>query len=527
MGLITKEVGVKLNGMNIKYYEEKGYPIPRIKNKWNRLTIPQNTIIKVKVKDLPKGSCEKVDYVCDCCGKEIKNIKWQNYLRYTKENGKYYCNDCAMKLYGTENSRKSRLKNSISFEGWCIENNRQDILNRWDYEINIDKYGNKITPKDISFKSSGFNKKGYWFKCANYPKHKSELKSIDSFVSGQKGSIECNQCNTFGVHYPNLIIFYKNPDDAYKYTPYYGNLIPGICPICKYEKNIRNVDLIRYGFTCPKCGDKIPYSEKFMLNVLEQLNINFITQLSKTIFKWCGKYKYDFYIDKINGIIETHGDQHYNKTIYFYNTLEEIQENDKIKKELAEQNGIKEDKYIAIDCRYSTLEWIKNSIMKRDSNNPNKQCLAEILNFKEEDIDWLKCHEYACNSLVKEVCNLWNSGVKSIKEISKIIKISTCTVRRYIKQGVILGWCIYNAKEKSVKNIELIKKINSIKIICLNTEEIFDSMQIASIKYNVSYACISACCRGKAKSAGKHPITGEKLIWMYYEKYIEDQNKSA
>ena len=28
---------------------------------------------------------------------------------------------------------------------------------------------------------------------------------------------------------------------------------------------------------------------------------------------------------------------------------------------------------------------------------------------------------------------------------------------------------------------------------------------------------ISKVCRGKQKSAGKHPVTGEKLIWKYIE----------
>ena len=27
---------------------------------------------------------------------------------------------------------------------------------------------------------------------------------------------------------------------------------------------------------------------------------------------------------------------------------------------------------------------------------------------------------------------------------------------------------------------------------------------------------ITQCCKGNVKSAGKHPITGEKLIWKYY-----------
>ena len=32
---------------------------------------------------------------------------------------------------------------------------------------------------------------------------------------------------------------------------------------------------------------------------------------------------------------------------------------------------------------------------------------------------------------------------------------------------------------------------------------------------------ISACCRGKVKSAGKHPVTGEKMIWKFKEIIVE------
>ena len=50
--------------------------------------------------------------------------------------------------------------------------------------------------------------------------------------------------------------------------------------------------------------------------------------------------------------------------------------------------------------------------------------------------------------------------------------------------------------------------------------EIFNSITEASNKYNICYSSISECCRYKRKSAGKHPETGEKLKWMYYDEYL-------
>ena len=61
------------------------------------------------------------------------------------------------------------------------------------------------------------------------------------------------------------------------------------------------------------------------------------------------------------------------------------------------------------------------------------------------------------------------------------------------------------------------KHPKSKKIICINTGEIFNCAREANEKYNINIECISACCRGEHKSAGKHPITKEKLVWKYIE----------
>ena len=108
-------------------------------------------------------------------------------------------------------------------------------------------------------------------------------------------------------------------------------------------------------------SDGISIPEKFMWNVLKELNIEFKTQLNKKDFDWCQNYKYDFYIPSLNMVIETHGRQHYEKSDRG-RTLEEEQLNDKLKKELALNNNIKN--YIIVDCRKSELEWLKENTIK-------------------------------------------------------------------------------------------------------------------------------------------------------------------
>lgn len=58
------------------------------------------------------------------------------------------------------------------------------------------------------------------------------------------------------------------------------------------------------------------------------------------------------------------------------------------------------------------------------------------------------------------------------------------------------------------------------KVICIETNEIFNSCTEAALTMGLSKsACthISRVCKGLEQSAGKHPITKEKLHWKYYE----------
>ena len=57
---------------------------------------------------------------------------------------------------------------------------------------------------------------------------------------------------------------------------------------------------------------------------------------------------------------------------------------------------------------------------------------------------------------------------------------------------------------------------NKRKIHCITTRETFDSMKEAADKYNTHQSNISACCKGKYKSAGKLP-DGTKLQWRYVD----------
>lgn len=56
-------------------------------------------------------------------------------------------------------------------------------------------------------------------------------------------------------------------------------------------------------------------------------------------------------------------------------------------------------------------------------------------------------------------------------------------------------------------------------IYCIEFDEYFWGATDAYNKYGVNISDICRCCRGLKKSAGKHPITGEKLHWIYADEW--------
>ena len=64
------------------------------------------------------------------------------------------------------------------------------------------------------------------------------------------------------------------------------------------------------------------------------------------------------------------------------------------------------------------------------------------------------------------------------------------------------------------------------KVICLNTNDIFESQLLAAKWAGLkNSAPISRCCAGERKTAGKHPQTGERLQWSFYELKEENNNE--
>ena len=62
------------------------------------------------------------------------------------------------------------------------------------------------------------------------------------------------------------------------------------------------------------------------------------------------------------------------------------------------------------------------------------------------------------------------------------------------------------------------------KIYCIELDCFFETIAEASKQSGVHKNGINRCCLGSCKSAGKHPITGEKLHWIYADDF-HDKNR--
>ena len=295
-----------------------------------------------------------------------------------------------------------------------------------------------------------------------------------------------------------------NPEDGYKHTQCSNKKADWKCPYCGYIIKNKNInDINRRGLSCPQCNDGISYPNRLMASVLSYLNIEFEAEKR---FKWCRFYfnnklkqgVYDFYFlyENKEYIIEMDGNWHFNDNKMNGQTKEESRFIDLQKDRLAREHNIIP---IRITSDKSEMEYIKSEILTSELKN--------ILDLSK--IDWQECHKQSLTSLKIQACELWKKH-HSTKIISTIMKRHQSTIIAWLKSCATADLCDYNPV------IEIQNRVLKIirKVVCVETNEIFDSITVASRTYNVDRSCISDCCRGEHNYAGKLP-DGTKLHWKY------------
>lgn len=353
------------------------------------------------------------------------------------------------------------------------------------------------------------------FNCGKYydlklKKYKDEYWISESGIFGKHGCACCCKSPLIVLENINSIYYTDgwmtsiiNDDEFCKtHTHSCSDKIYPICPNCK-EKQSKLVSIDKIystkGVSCEYCSDNIKYPNKFMANVLQQLNINFEREYSP---KWVEGKFYDFYIPSMDLIIEMDGGLGHGKEIHKLSkqTKEESKAIDDYKDEQAILHGIE---VIRIDCDYGNklnkrFEYIKQNILCSK--------LSQLFNLKV--VDWNKCDTYGCNSLIKIACDLKNKNpYMTTSEACKVLNVkSSQTISGWWKIGNEYKWCHYDIQEeiRRLSSKSGMKNGQSVKVFKGN-------------KYLAEFYSLSELERESLK------LFGEKLIARYVGKSLKSQ----
>lgn len=284
---------------------------------------------------------------------------------------------------------------------------------------------------------------------------------------------------------PEVATLLTNPEDGYTLTKLSGQKKSFTCPLCGKEQYKYINNITQRGFTCIYCADTISYPNKFGRAFLDQVIGD--DYQPECHAEWAKPYSYDnlFVYNGQCFVLEMDGGLHSQEHTMSKLSLEERQEIDRIKDELAYQHNVH---MIRIDCLYSDCEYISTNMINSE--------LSELFDLSK--VDWQKCDIQAQKNLVKEACDMYVSGVRDVSYMSNKLKISERLVKKYLQKGSQFGWCEYDPKEVR-------KPSNNYKIVVVTnvvTGDVFEFKGRGDCERNIYNVCgihvsaahITKCC---------------------------------
>lgn len=306
MGIITKEVEIKLWGNNIKHYHDLGYDGKH------------GDVITVKVEDLSDGSRVEIQCLCDYCKKEIVSLKYSDYTRRTKEINKISCRNCFTKKmedvfllhYGVSSYSKTK-----------------EYKEKWNKTCE-ERYGKNYRQQfmDKAFETF-YDKTGY-----NYPSQSPDVreKMVQSCI------------DHYGVSNPQLSLEIREKTEKTNLERY-GYISPSQSSEVKTKAAQANLE--KYGckttLQLPEVREKI--TQSFYKNSSQKASKQqqYINDLYRGILNFPVKYyNADIYLSKDNIIVEYDGGGHSLNLVMGRETEEEYTH-----KKIVRYNVIKKEGY--------------------------------------------------------------------------------------------------------------------------------------------------------------------------------------
>lgn len=345
-----------------------------------------------------------------------------------------------------------------------IQAHKRNYTFRYDIGNILDVKSGKI--KIINrFRNNGYRM--YYVECltCKYKYNTREHQIINGVgckvCSGNRVIIGYNDFNTKYHELSEHLVNKKDGEDKSSST----TKVKWLCKKCNniYLDSLSNV--VRRGILCPFCESSYSFGEGVMEQILYFLNVDY---KHNTSFKWSNKKKYDFYIPNKKTIIEIHGKQHFARG--FENlggkTLQEEINNDKYKRNLALNNGILH--YIEIDCRNSSINWIKNNIL-------NNQDFCEIFDISTFNWDGL-IYNYN-NYNIDNISSLWNKGY-SVCQISDELGLDRHYVQKQLTMYAKIDKIDYSQEISKNRKYRIVSSKKSKPIKCITTNQFFSSSSL-------------------------------------------------
>lgn len=286
--------------------------------------------------------------------------------------------------------------------------------------------------------------------------------------------------NDIATTRPDIAKLFLDSDDAYRYKAHSEKCVDFVCPQCGNVINKKIKLVTNKGYLiCDCCNDSISYPNKFMANLLKKLNIEYESEYQIKPYDYF--YDFKFKYSGSNYVLEMDGSYGHGENEFRNQSKQEQIEIDKIKDEIAFNNGLK---IIRIDAKYKAkdnrFEYLCNSIKKSIFNEWFKET---INNIDFNDID-KKCQE----SIVVNIGKAWNNGVRSYDEFEKKFNVKRAGIRRYLNRAVSCGIITQPYSDvlheiRIASNLK-IKKSKGHTIKCNETNEIFYSKTDAAKKYH-------------------------------------------
>lgn len=224
-----------------------------------------------------------------------------------------------------KHNSKLECKYCNSFHRWCIVNDRHDLLERWDYDLN------QIDPRDAARTSLSL----YYFKCPR-GLHESTPYKLNNLTKYSYGTAKCLTCNSFaqwGIDnidkdFLNKYWDYDKNININPWTiPYCARSTTVIYIKCQYDDSHESYKTFPSHFVsgsrCPECcrvrtesylqeSVRLYLEDAYNYPLTHEYNCSIVAYNS--ISKHYMPYDNDVNIGNSHLIIECHGKQHYEIT---------------------------------------------------------------------------------------------------------------------------------------------------------------------------------------------------------------------